>query len=72
MIDTLEVSLMMKEILTEIVHVSSNDMTGFLEEQIVEPNRARGLISRQIKDDLINFLSGEGEAQKLKIGVALD
>jgi hypothetical protein len=72
MIDTLEVSLMMKEILTELVHVSSNDMPGFLEEQIVEPIRARGLISRQIKDDLINFLSGEGKAQKLKIGVALD
>jgi hypothetical protein len=47
-------------------------MPGFLEEQIVEPIRARGLISRQIKDDLINFLSGEGKAQKLKIGVALD
>jgi hypothetical protein len=72
MIDTLEVSLMMKEILTELVHVSSNDMSGFLEEQIIEPIRARGLISRQIEDDLINFLSGEGEAQKLKIGVALD
>jgi hypothetical protein len=45
-IDTLEVSLMMKEVLTELVHVSSNDMPGFLEEQIVEPIRARGLIRR--------------------------
>jgi hypothetical protein len=68
MIDTLEVSLMMKEILTELVHVSSNDMPGFLEEQIVEPIRARGLISRQIKDDLINFLSGEGEHKNSRLG----
>jgi hypothetical protein len=30
MIDTLEVSLMMKEVLTELVHISPNDMPGFL------------------------------------------
>jgi hypothetical protein len=46
MIDTLEVSLMMKEVLTEFVHVSPNDMPGFLKEQIVKPIRTRGLISR--------------------------
>jgi hypothetical protein len=72
MIDTLEVGLMMKEVLTEIVYVSPNDIPGFLKEQIVKSIRTRGLISRQIKDDLINFLRGEGETQKLKIGVALD
>jgi hypothetical protein len=72
MIDTLEVSLMMKEVLTEFVHVSHNDMPGFLKEQIVKPIRTGGLISREIKDDLINFLIGEGETQKLKIVVALN
>jgi hypothetical protein len=46
MIDTLEVILMMKEVLTELVHVSPNDMPGFLKEQIVEPIQPRGLISR--------------------------
>jgi hypothetical protein len=38
MIDTLEVSLMMKEVLTELVHVSPNDMPGFLEEQMLNPS----------------------------------
>jgi 3-hydroxyacyl-CoA dehydrogenase len=45
-IDTLKVSLMMKEVMTELVHVASNDMPGFLEERIVEPIWARGLIRR--------------------------
>jgi hypothetical protein len=45
-VETLKVSLMMKEVMTELVHVTSNDMPGFLEEQIVEPIRARGLIRR--------------------------
>jgi hypothetical protein len=72
MIDTLEVSLMMKEVLAEFVHVSPNDMPGFLIEEIVKTIRARGLISRQFKNDLINFLRGERETQKFKIGKSLD
>jgi hypothetical protein len=72
MIDTLEVSLMMKEVLAEFVHVSPDDMPGFLIEEIVKPIRTRGLISRQFKNDLINFLIGKGETQKLKIGESLD
>jgi hypothetical protein len=47
-------------------------MPGFLKEQIVKPIRTGGLISREIKDDLINFLIGQGETQKLKIVVALN
>jgi hypothetical protein len=38
MIDTLEVSLMMEEILAEFVHVSPNDMPGFLIEEIIKPS----------------------------------
>jgi hypothetical protein len=72
MIDTLEVSLMMEEILAEFVHVSPNDMPGFLIEEIVKTIRARGLISRKIKNDLINFLRGEGKTQKFKIGKPLN
>jgi hypothetical protein len=68
MIDTLEVGLIMKEVLTELVHVSPNDMLGFLKEQIVKPIRTRGLISRQIKNDLINFLRGEWETQNSRLG----
>jgi hypothetical protein len=47
-------------------------MPGFLIEEIVKTIRARGLISRQIKNDLINFLRGKGDTQKLKIGESLD
>jgi hypothetical protein len=36
MIDTLKVSLMMKEVLAKFVHVSPNDMPGSLIEEIVK------------------------------------
>jgi hypothetical protein len=68
MIDTLEVSQMMKEVLAEFVHVSPNDMPGFLKEPIVKPSRTRGLISRQFKDDLINFLRGKGRHKNSRLG----
>jgi hypothetical protein len=36
MVDALEISLMMEKILAELVHVSPNDMSGFLKEEIVK------------------------------------
>jgi hypothetical protein len=38
MIDSLEVSLMMKEVLTEFVHVSPNDVPRFLKEEMLNPS----------------------------------
>jgi hypothetical protein len=65
MVDALEISLMMEKILAELVHVSPNDMPGFLKEEIVKSIWARSLIIRKTKNDPINFLRGEGKTQKI-------
>jgi hypothetical protein len=64
MVDALEINLMMEKILAELVHVSPNDMPGFLKEEIVKTIWARSLVRRKIKNDPINFLRGEGKTQK--------
>jgi hypothetical protein len=61
MIDALEVGLMMEKIMAEFVHVSPNDMPGFLIEEVVKTIWARSLIRTKMKNDLINFLRGEGK-----------
>jgi hypothetical protein len=65
MVDALEISLMMEKILAELVHVSPNDMPGFLKEEIVKTIWARSLVRRKIKNDPINFFRGEGKTQKI-------
>jgi hypothetical protein len=55
MIGALEVSLMMEKILAKLVHVSPNDMPGFLKEEIVKTIWARSLIIRKIKNGPIKF-----------------
>jgi hypothetical protein len=72
MVDALEIRLMMEKILAELVHVSPNDMPGFLIEEIVKTIWARRLIRRKIKNDPINFLRREGKTQKFKIGMPLN
>jgi hypothetical protein len=65
MVDALEISMMMEKILAELVHVSPNDMPGFLKEEIVKTIWARSLVRRKIKNDPINFFRGEGKTQKI-------
>jgi hypothetical protein len=58
---------MVKEILTEFVGVTPDDVPSLLEKKVVKTIRPWGLIIGKFLDDIINFLLGEGLAKVVKV-----
>jgi hypothetical protein len=71
-IDAFEVSPMMKEIKAQLVHVTSNNGPTFFDKRIVEAIRARSFITREIKNDIINFFCRERATQIFEVVIPFD
>jgi hypothetical protein len=71
-IDAFEVSPMMKEIKTQLIHVTSNNGPTFFDKCVVKAIRARSFITREIKNDIINFFCGERATQIFKVIMSFD
>jgi hypothetical protein len=66
-IDAFKVSPMMKEIKAQLIHVTSNNGPTFFDKSIVKAIRARSFITREIKNDIINFFCRERATQNFKV-----
>jgi hypothetical protein len=71
-VDALEVSLMQKEILTQLIHVKPDDRPCFFEKQAVESIRAGGFVIGHIQNNLINFLCTKSRTKMIQFITRLD
>jgi hypothetical protein len=58
---------MMEEVILEFVQIIHDNVPSFLMEDIAEAIRPRGLITRQVQNDIINFFMRKGRAKMLQV-----
>jgi hypothetical protein len=68
-VDTLEISLVVVEILTKLVYVIPDDVPSFFEEGVVETIRYRGFVIGEIQNSAVNFFLAEGKTKMIKTGM---
>lgn len=62
----------MEELRAKPIKILLDNGLSFLKEEVVEPIWTRGIVKRELKDDAINLLMIEREAQMIQIIVGLN